>query len=462
MSLAWSPHLHQGRSDTPEKLPRSRPSASAPEFVPSTDAAAPLQLSHFLGLPGKELHQEDESQPEVSAKPLPVELVAGQQYLVEPASAWVRSVSQLGQLLDFYFEPFSFQHNPCLLRLVARSNQPEIEGTWAQGTMLQFRCGLQSLGLQFQREFHLRHGHSQSFAALANLLELLHNTVCEGLKVKSLKHISIDWDGRAASIRLKTAIEVRSFVGTAGHLSQAEYLRDLTTPTFRQPHQIFVLSYVLDALAGLKELGRVSEQLMRMRADVVCLQASDRVVRAKLRKILRVRFPGNFQEICGALWAWDSERLTFAGATETAVRLRPVEAEDGPDISFAGIRASLENFDSKLLPATGPAVLCADLSLLGGADSFGLLADGDLRSVAADLLGREVSMPRAKGMEPVRWGEENELCKPEAMLYRGLLPVGVLSAHSERYLASLAPDELKNQLPALRLPLLACFDWRDA
>ncbi|OLQ04545.1 hypothetical protein AK812_SmicGene12363 [Symbiodinium microadriaticum] len=90
-----------------------------------------------------------------------------------------------------------------------------------------------------------------------------------------------------------------------------------------------------------------------------------------------------------------------------------------------------------------PLVVCADLSPLGGVESASIVEDlVGLPSVMEEVLGAEVAahIPAPPGL--------SQDCE--------LAPV----RHTEGYLASMPPEDVVQQFPCFRLPIVAAFDWR--
>jgi len=55
----------------------------------------------------------------------------------------------------------------------------------------------------------------------------------------------------------------------------------------------------------------------------------------------------------------------------------------------------------------------------------------------------------------------NRIHSPDALLFEGLVPILALSGHTERYLSTLAPEEVVQQFPAFRMPVVAAFHWQS-
>eukprot|EP00434_Breviolum_minutum_P024975 symbB.v1.2.022062.t1/scaffold1941.1/size95522/8 len=109
-----------------------------------------------------------------------------------------RAASQLRQLLDFYFEPFTLQHNRYLLDLILkRADAPEDKGPWRAEALQNCHFTLEDLkGL----------GRIQS--ALSKL-QTQKSDWMEVAELGNLKHLSSGHDG---TLYLRTQLEVRSFV----------------------------------------------------------------------------------------------------------------------------------------------------------------------------------------------------------------------------------------------------------
>lgn len=114
-------------------------------------------------------------------------------------------------------------------------------------------------------------------------------------------------------------------------------------------------------------------------------------------------------------------------------------------------------------------VVCADLTPLGGAEGASVVEElAFLASLSQQVLGEELLAPCSApdpengGMCPVRSAASGliRLHRPDAVLFDGLVPILSLSGHTERYLATMASEDVVQQFPAFRIPLVAAFDWQ--
>jgi len=195
---------------------------------------------------------------------------------------------------------------------------------------------------------------------------------------------------------------------------------------------------------------------------------------------------------------WDPGRFELAvrrdlGGADLAVDLRPLEdpqvvlkivcikpevpTSDAPGILRGllshGVEADVEP-GSDVTPTEGLAsssrlVVSADLSLLGGAQCADVVEElVGLSSVAVRILGEELQTPLVVHSEegfqqPARAPASGfvRLHRPDGMFFgRGLEPLLALSGHTEPYLVTMPSEDVMQQFPACRIPILAAFDWR--
>jgi len=116
-------------------------------------------------------------------------------------------------------------------------------------------------------------------------------------------------------------------------------------------------------------------------------------------------------------------------------------------------------------PPDGPLIVCADFTLLGGAESFVVAEElYSMNSAMFDILGTELLVPIAAPQQDGRpaplqaaASKFNRLHCPDGMLYEGLLPLLALSGHSEQHLCMMNSEEAIQQFPAFRMPVVAAF-----
>jgi len=394
-----------------------------------------------------------------------------------------RVAAQLRQLLDFYFEPFTLQHNRYLLDLLARRvGSPEERGPWVAEVLLGFHCSFQELK-----------GLGRIASALAKTKASPKALYMESDELKNLKHLHMSEDGQ---LHLATPMEIRSFVGAEG--ASPEVVSDMVRYLAAAREQrgqapsgtVSVVSYcVREVLADISVQGqqreaRVKRQLLMHHADFVCLQGLDAEGRGE--GLASTLSEDGYGFACA--WDargeansifWDRSRWEQSGSQECeaalavdlcliedpAVKIRAVCLR--PKVPYTGCASLHDVFD---VPTTTPVVVCADLTLLGGAEGASIVEEiAYLPSVALEVLGEELTAPIAAPREgrpgeplPLRAAASglNKLRCPDAVLYRDLAPVAVLSGHTEGYMVTMAPDEVVKQFPAFRLPIVAAFDWR--
>merc|ERR1712113_459021 len=84
-------------------------------------------------------------------------------------------------------------------------------------------------------------------------------------------------------------------------------------------------------------------------------------------------------------------------------------------------------------------------------------------------LGAEIDAPLAEGNsladcflpKKSRASGLNRLHCPDAVLFQGMSPIVALSGHTEGYLRTLTAQNLQQQFPAFRMPIVAAFDRKQ-
>lgn len=406
---------------------------------------------------------------------------------------------RLQQLLDFYFEPFNLQHNRLLLDLISqKASLPDSSGPWPVEALRSFTFGLEDLV-----------GLGRIASELARMRISVGSTTSLEKSVGPLKHLRGLSDGRLA---LFEPPEVRAFVPAAEAPAEAasaatRYLavaceqRGPSPPCF-----LSVLSLnVAEALFDLPQVGdisritqrqsRLKRQLMLHHTDIICVQGLDcdgggAFLQAALTgegygaHSARSSVGYDTIEADGCSIFWDRtrwqliERHTFQGAC--AVNLSPFE-DPSFQVRVACLRPQVPtmaypDLDGLLGPdgCEMPLLVCADLTLLGGAEAASVLEDLiGLRSIMVDTVGRELASPLYVQDQELAYcgGPPTLVCDsasglvdihtPDAILSRGLSPLAALSCHSTSYLSKRSPEEMLQQFPALRLPIVAAFRWTN-
>lgn len=440
------------------------------------------------------------------------------QYRTEPQDACVdaggldtgkgksvgRATQNLKSLLDFYFEPFTLQHNRYLLDLVAsKVGEPLEKGPWVQEALVNFSFKLEDLtGLG-------------RIAGSLQKLKFAQKDLNDFGDSEELKHLFRDADGQ---LKLKTLPEVRSFVPARDIPEEVtkqvrRYLSAAREQRVQAPATtVSVLSYaVAEALFDATQRGeqrraRLKRQLLVHHTDLVCLQglSADPKLKARfealqglemnttnsreeslLEALRKEGYLHHFAQCrttgeANAIF-WDSSRWELveqlAYGSAAAVVLRPFEdlqlhlrvvcfQPRLPKRLDEGLRRL---FGSCVPTERGPPVLvCADLSELGGAEGACIVEEiAGLPSVAQEVLNGELASPYA---DVTPQGEFrlaksaasglNKLRRPDAVLFGGVSPSAALSGHTEGYLATIGCQEALQQFPALRIPIVAAFDWK--
>jgi len=428
-----------------------------------------------------------------------------------------RAATQLRQLLDYYFEPFTLQHNRYLLDLLTRRVGPPTEpGPWVTEESMSFSCAVEELA-----------GLGRVAAALAKLGE-------NGSGVRELgelKHLRCRSDGR---LQLTAALEVRCLVAASdappGLANAAvRYLSAAREQRGQAPAgHVSVLSYAVGALLvdddgeglGSQRRSKLKRQLLVHHTDIVCLQGCD-VDSVHGAGVAATLSEEGYAFACARVQAghavkantifWDRSRWEKVSQQEhgeaLSVLLRPFEElgssekaakESGESkIRVACFRpeaplylpmarsgnATHGNLKSLFGMGTSPnlpqhrgdppLIVCADLTALGGAEGASVVEElSGLSSVALEVLGEEIAAPMAAPANPKEHAAPpvplrsaangmNRLRSPDAVLYGGALaPVCSLSGHTEGYLATMSAEDVLSQFPAFRMPLVAAFDWR--
>eukprot|EP00403_Amphidinium_massartii_P027761 CAMPEP_0178389006 /NCGR_PEP_ID=MMETSP0689_2-20121128/9886_1 /TAXON_ID=160604 /ORGANISM="Amphidinium massartii, Strain CS-259" /LENGTH=916 /DNA_ID=CAMNT_0020009427 /DNA_START=56 /DNA_END=2803 /DNA_ORIENTATION=+ len=391
-----------------------------------------------------------------------------------------RGCATLRQLLDFYFEPFTLQHNRYLRDLVAKNlGPPEEAGPWLQRDLKRLIFSLEDLS-----------GLGRVSAALGKI----RGGVKEALQFdgwSQLKHVVHEGDG---SFKLRVPPEVRSFVGAQGVDAEqvAAVTKYMTASREERGHAVAgvvtVMSYsvrealckpVTAAVDGQCE-ARLKRQLLVYRTDVVCLQGlgNDAPGEAISNALAEEGYASKHLQSSATPVAifWDRSRWELLSVQESnsalAVELRPFE-DSQKVIRVVCVCPCIEQLlaSSCGLPALptasggaeAPLVVCADLSLLGGVEGAQLVEElAGLDSAMKSIFGCELTAPPPATDGLVHTDVAHRLRNirhPDAVLFRGLMPTAALSGHTEGYVAAMGAEEMITQFPASRIPLVAAFDW---
>jgi len=127
------------------------------------------------------------------------------------------------------------------------------------------------------------------------------------------------------------------------------------------------------------------------------------------------------------------------------------------------------------VPSNSPLVVCTDMSRIGGAEAASVVEEFTyLTSVMEEVVGKELESPlHLPDAELARIGAPPtiardaasglaEMHRPDAILFQGMVPAAALSCHTLGYLANMTPEDMMQQIPSLRLPIVAAFDWAQA
>lgn len=379
-----------------------------------------------------------------------------------------RAASQLRQLLDFYFEPFTLQHNRYLLDLILkRADAPQDKGPWRVEALQNCRFTWEDL---------------QGLGRIQSALTKLQSR--PGMvELRDLKHLSCD-DGQ---LHLRTQLEVRNFVH-AENVSQdvaGAAVRYLTASREQQQEApkgvVNVMSYAVGEMmtdqspAGTQRLAKVKRQILVYRTG---LDANEKIGASLATSLVEEGYGLASSKVNGEanciLWdrrRWDRLREDLTDDA-LVVELKPYE---DPETSIRVVcwRANVHNDSSRLFGAHEKVLMCTDLSSVGGAEAAGIV-DGlvGLPSVAEEVLGEEVAahIPAPPGLSldgdcelaPVRSQGLNRLRHPDAVFFLNMTPVTALSGHTAEYLEKMPQEDVVQQFPCFRLPIVAAFDWQNS
>ncbi|CAJ1426351.1 unnamed protein product, partial [Effrenium voratum] len=169
--------------------------ARASEAI-AKELAAALRDSEALLVDDRRLSvrkfpQSPERVPEREAQAVP----ANETQVMEKRAGSSRAATQLRQLLDFYFEPFTLQHNRYLLDLILkRAHAPQDTGPWLAEALHNCSFTFQDL---------------KGLGRIQSALSKLQTSTDWISELGCLKHLRCDSGG---GLHLRTQLEVRNFV----------------------------------------------------------------------------------------------------------------------------------------------------------------------------------------------------------------------------------------------------------
>lgn len=411
-------------------------------------------------------------------------------------------VNQLRALLDFYFEPFSLQHNRVLVDLITRllpqSNANLEIGPVASENLLAMTFHPEELTCLARIE--------KAYAGLRNYKTgKLDLTVMREFPSSEMKHLVITQQG---FLSLASPPELRRHVGASGALPEevAAIAKQMYAPkevkweikdSINDPGLISCCSYsLLDGLAGSVEQhrrrqARIKRQLDFYTSDLVLLQASHihddgwtEVLSTLLEQGYECIFQNDERAGQSNVIFFRTNRLTHlhhevigsAVAAEFSLKIDGADSNElGPAKRLWAVSMKPQvpaSFDpsldalSKFRKAGIPLLVGGDFTEVGGAEAASIVEGTcGLRSLAYEVFGQEVSMPLSEvpdssdgGLRrPVQSAASrcNRLHCPDGIFFEGLEPILALSGHSERYLATL--QDVIQQFPSFHLPLVGCF-----
>eukprot|EP00438_Fugacium_kawagutii_P015488 Skav232949 [mRNA] locus=scaffold1860:75376:76890:- [translate_table: standard] len=279
----------------------------------------------------------------------------------------------------------------------------------------------------------------------ARLAALLHKLSPEALaRLSKQTKVNLDWDPAGMAWSFNEPPELRRLVAK----------KDKSPTLASSQFSVTFLS---------QRSGHTPMQLDRMlefkRAGIACLQGLD-----SNNPDLAARIIGKGYGRCSAHGSseantiiWDRSFWTFCGSNECDAGLAVDLISEDQAIRVACCRPSLEHccnassFDFGCLSGNVNLVICADLSLLGGASSAGLVpALVGLKSAMFETLGHEVLVPRQ--CEEALISDEaqadlNPLWDPCGIFFGGVEPVAALSGYTEGYLAAMSKGDVRDSFP---------------
>lgn len=304
----------------------------------------------------------------------------------------------------------------------------------------------------------------------------------------SLKHLTCDARG---SLHLRTQLEVRSFVcaGEADQEAAASAVRYLSASREQREQapsgMLSVLSYsVADAFndsspLGVQRQSKVKRQVLVYHTDLICLQGVD-VSKKNGASLASTLTEEGYSFVSCSMDGeantifWDRSRWEMVRVEEGVVLSVNLRSLEDPTATIRALcfKAKAPAEATRFFMDEGkPLVVCADLSPLGGVESASIVEDlVGLPSVMEEVLGAEAAahIPAPPGLSqdcelaPVRCTTGlNRLRFPDAIFFNDMAPVAALSGHTEGYLASMPPEDVVQQFPCFRLPIVAAFDWRS-
>lgn len=423
----------------------------------------------------------------------------------------------LGKLLNYYFEPFNFQHNKLLLDLTnKRCEKPKQARAFLseqlfldlfftiQDFMELPRIGnfvktLQSMNFEVgppkfkgmcvgpdsARKLYLRRGQ-----AVIEELELHH----------------LEW--RGDSLVLQQPPEVRRWIGARhcdSSLLQKCELCFSAKPAWTSEEEpseklsILTLPFVPDWIryAGDQSQtnGKLKRQVLLYSADVVCIQGIDLEVTEAGKHLLFSLLEEAYDFITSS--EKDCEVFSIFWKQARWMLLRPHEFKGGVSVDLR-FRAEVNSKPIRVVNMASQVtdqlsiktsrsllfsplnedrlcglVVCADLSSIGGADAYSFVEDlAMLKSLAREVLDEEIRMPDIRigpsfglfwpmSVSTVSSSGLNRLTSPNCILFSGLEPICMLSGHSNQYLSTVTSEDFSRTFPSLRIPLMGCFNWKE-
>ena len=271
---------------------------------------------------------------------------------------------------------------------------------------------------------------------LASLLHKLSPEVVA--KLSRQAKLNMTWESPGMVWSFKEPPELRRLI------RKTNMLKTKTTSALNQ----FSITFLSQRSGCLPmELDRM---LKFKRAGIACLQgldSSDNDLAASIFGKGYGRFCAQGSGEANTI-IWDRSLWTFCASHECNAGLAVDLTSKDQTIRVACLRPTLEHsceadFADFLLSENLKLVVCADLSLLGGTSSAGLVPSLlGLHSAMFETLGHEVLVPKPSASKQPDADDFYPLWDPCGIFFSGVEPMAALSGYTEGYLATLSQSKM--------------------